>query len=408
MKDSGEAIVAVTGVGVVSALGCGRERFWSTLGAGHSGIATLEGLSSPAPLPRLAAQVRDFAPREFIASANLRRMGRVAKMVVAASRMALDDARIAPTSLPPDSLGVIIGSAIGEIGDSATYLEKVFARGPAAASPLLFPNLVLNGPASYVSMELGAMGVNFTVAQGEVSGEEAVLQGCRAIRAGRAQVVLAGGGDELSAIVAEACTRVRSLSGQRGGEEWCSPYDRARNGIVLGEGAAILVLESLARARARGAAVLAVIEAEESFSVPAPLYDWPASAAAAVDAIGRLARGGVDLVVGSANSSPRLDACEIDLYSRLFRPAGDAGPAVTSIKGAIGEFGAAGALSLAAASLALHEQAVPPLCNLRTPEPAPLRFAARDGRSAELRRAMVTGFSRGGAGVAIVLGRGHR
>jgi 3-oxoacyl-[acyl-carrier-protein] synthase II len=304
--------------------------------------------------------------------------------------------------LRSESLGVVIGSAIGEITDSACYLEKVFTRGPAAASPLLFPNLVLNEPASYVATELGTMGINFTVAQNEVSGEEAILQGCPAIRAGRAEAVLAGGGDELSSIVAEICFRTGRLSGQRGGPQWCSPYDRDHNGMVLGEGAAVLALESPARARARNAPILALIEGEKSFSVPAPLYDWPLDATAACGSIRPLVGAGVDLVVSSANSTPRLDDCEAALFSRLLA-AGDDGAVITSIKGAVGEFGGAGALSVAAACLALHDQVVPPLCRLRTPASASLRFAGREGRSAPLRRALVCGLARGGAGTALAL-----
>lgn len=393
--------VAVTGVGVVSAIGFGREQFGKALNAGRSGIAALEGLSFATPLPRLGAQVRGFAPREFIASANLRRMGNVAKMIVAASRMALDDARLAPSSLAPEGLGVVVGSAIGDGNESAAYLEKFIGRGPAAASPLLFPNLVLNAPASYVSMELGAMGVNLTVAQGEVSGESAILEGCEAIRAGRAEVVLAGGGDEIGRVVSETSFHGGVLAGLHGGEEWCSPYDRQRNGLVVGEGAGILVLESLARARSRGATVLAVIEEEAAFSVPTSLYDWPVDATRAAPRLRRLlARGAVDLVVGGANSTRRLDACEIGLLSRLFP---DGGPVVTSIKGAVGEFGAAGALSVVAACLALREQTVPPLCHLRTAEAAPLRFAAARGEPAAMSRALVCGIARGGSGVALLL-----
>jgi len=394
--------VAVTGVGVVSPIGCGREQFWNALSAGRTGIAPREGATA---IPHLAAEVRDFAPREFIASANLRRMGKLAKMMVAASRMAVDDARLALQSLSSDALGVFMGSAIGEISDSSAYLEKMYARGPAAASPLLFPNLVLNGPTSYVSMEFGATGVNLTVAQNEVSGEEAILQGCHAIRAGRADVVLAGGGDELGALVLQTHALGRVLAGQRGGREWGSPYDRARGGIVLGEGAAVLVLESLSHARARGAATLALIEAETSFAVPAPAYDWPDSAPTALTPLRQLlGDGDVDLIVGAANSSRRLDACEIDLFARLLEGNGSSAT-ITSIKGAVGEFGAAGALSVAAACLALREQKVPPLCALQESESTALRFAERQGQGADLRRALVCGLARGGAAAALLLRR---
>lgn len=399
--------IAVTGIGVVSPIGLGRQQFWTALCNGQSGIAPIEAFPVPPGAPRLGAEVRGLAAREFIASAHLRRMDKLSRMVVAAARMALDDAGVVLARVQPETMGVVIGSALGDLSESAVQLERVFTKGAASASPMTFPNLVLNAPASYVAMEFGLTGVNLTVAQGETSGEQAIILGCELVRAGRANLVLAGGGDELAAIVCEVYRRAHALSSQRGGAEWSSPYDVARNGIVLGEGAAILVLESPARARARGAAILAEIEGYTSFGVPAPAHDWPAAARAAVAPLGRLLDGaGVDVVCGTANSSRRLDACEVDLFGHLLE-AQVGGAWVTSIKGAVGEFGAAGALSAAAACLALREQRVPPLCHLRVPEPsAVLRFAAGRGEPRPLSRALLCGLSRGGATAALLLRKG--
>jgi len=396
--------VAVTGIGIVSSIGIGRDAFWSALREGRSGIAPIEGLARASGLPRVAAAVRDFAAKELITSQQFRRMDRLSRMAVAASRLALTDAGIAPDALPGERVGVVFGTALGDIEDSMDHLQRIFTRGPAAASPMVFPNLVMNAAAGYVAMEFGFTGVNLTLAQAEVSGEHAVAQGCDVVRSGRADVVLAGGGDQVTPILVEGYHRARALAGQRGGREWASPYDTGRTGIVLGEGTAILVLESVARARARGATIYATIDGARSFSVDAPRYDWPARADAALPALQTLLDGeAVDLLVGGANSSRRLDRCELALFARLLAaPAADVG--VTSIKGAIGEFGAAGALTVAAACLALREQTIPPLCNLRSPEPdAPFRFCAPRGVPARLRRALVCGLARGGSGVALSL-----
>jgi 3-oxoacyl-[acyl-carrier-protein] synthase II len=275
-------------------------------------------------------------------------MDKLSRMIVAATRMALDDGDGVLDGTRPEDVGVVVGSAIGDVSESVANLDRILAKGPAFASPMLFPNLVLNAPASYVAMELGLTGANLTVARGETSGEEAIRLGCDLIRTGRAEVVLAGGGDELAAIVIELYRSARALSGQRGGREWCSPYDAERNGLLLGEGAAMLVLESAERATARSARVYAEIATEADFTLAAPLYDWPApSAALRHSPADRLPSGGVDLVCGSANSSRRLDACELDLLTRLLGEAASR-TTVTSIKGATGDFGAAGALSAAA------------------------------------------------------------
>ncbi len=396
--------VVITGMGIVSPIGFGPRQFWSALCDGGSGIRPIEQWPVPAGEPRLAAQVPAFPAREFIASAHLRRMDRLSRMIVSASRMALDDAHAVLSRVPPDRLGVVVGSALGAVSESAHFLERVYTKGPAAASPMVFPNLVLNAPASYVAMELGATGVNLTVSQGETAGEQALITAHDVIRRGRADMVLAGGGDEFAAIVYQVARRARVLSGQRGGSEWSSPYDAERNGVLLGEGAAMLVLESAAYARARGARVLAEIEACATFALPARRYEWPTDAAAAVAPLRRVVgTGGVDLICGAANSSRALDAWEMDLFGRVMRGRED-DVRLTSIKGAVGEFGAAGALSAAAAVLALREQVVPPLCHLRQADArASLRLAGPRGEAHPLRRVLLAAASRGGAGAALVL-----
>jgi len=392
--------IAVTGIGIVSPIGVGPRQFWEALCAGRSGIAPIEGAVG---LPSIAAAVRGFAAREFITSAHYRRMDALSRMTVAACRMALDDARALP-GLDLARLGIVYGSALGNVSESAQYLDKVFARGPAAASPLLFPNLVLNAPASYAAMEFGAQGVNLTLGHGEVSGEAAIGLGADVIRAGRADVVLAGGADELAAIVIAAVRRARALAGQRGGREWASPYDAARSGLVLGEGAAMLVLEPLERARRRGAPVYAHLEASASFAVPAAPYDWPQHVTAVSPLRALCGSAPVQLVCGAANSSRRLDAYELELIGGL---AATRAATLTSIRGAIGEFGAAGALSAAAACLALRDQLAPPLCHLETPSDTNVRLAGRVAEPLAIDRALVCGWARGGSGAALMFSRAN-
>jgi 3-oxoacyl-[acyl-carrier-protein] synthase II len=397
--------VVVTGLGVVSPIGFGREQFCRALWQGTSGIAPTEGLRGSSPFPMRAARVGDFPAREFIASTHLRRMDRLSRMIVAAARMAFDDAHLRPHHHPADRFGFVVGSALGNISESVVYLERIFARGPAAASPMIFPNLVLNAPASYASMAMGATGVNFTVAQAETSGEQALLLARQLICSRRADVVLAGGGDELLEVVAEAYRRTRALSSQRGGREWSSPYDRERNGVVLGEGAAMLVLESAASARARGATPYAEVEDDASFAVPSPPYDWPRDASSAVCTLRPMLSGKLpELVCGSANSSRSLDACELRLLEELLAEQADS-VSLTSIKGAVGEFPAAGALTVAAACLALREQHVPPLCHLRAPDPTRLRLASPRATPRRIERALVVALARGGAGASLMLRR---
>jgi 3-oxoacyl-[acyl-carrier-protein] synthase II len=394
--------VAITGIGIISPIGVGREPFWSALRAGTSGVRAVTGLARSSGFPRIAAPVGEFGAKTLITSPQFRRMDRLSRMAVAASRLALDDARAATADLPPERVGIVFGTALGAVEDSIAHLARVFTRGPASASPMAFPNLVLNAAAGYIAIEHGWTGVNLTVAQHEISGEHAVALGSDLVATGRADVVLAGGGDELVPIVVEGHDRARALAGQRGGREWASPYDAERSGIVLGEGAAVLVLEPLARARRRSATVYAVIERVCAYAVDAPRYDWPRRADAPIETLRAVFRSEpIDLVYGGANSSRRLDAWE---QHAVAQATGNGTAMLTSIKGAVGEFGAAGALTIAAAALALHEQAIPPLCHFEHP-PADtgVRFAGRRGAPAALRRVLVSGLARGGSAIALVL-----
>jgi 3-oxoacyl-[acyl-carrier-protein] synthase II len=392
--------VAVTGVGVVSPLGTGREQFWKRLCAGESGIAPRSAPDGEAPAARLA----DFSPRELIHSSHLRRMDDASRMIVAAAVLALADARAAAGDSRPANMGIAVGSAFADINDTLEYLSRLAAKGPSLVSPMMFPNLVLNAPASYAAMEIGCTGANFTVAQGEVSADLAIALGCDLIRSGRVDIVLAGGGDQLGNIVWTTYERMRALAGQRGGAEWCSPYDVDRSGLVLGEGAAILVLESPQHAQRRGAQVYALIEKDVGFGIPSSLYDWPTEAESAAAILrerlcDRVAQ--FDLVLGSANSSRGLDRFEVETIARLFGEAA-ASVSVTSIKGAIGEFGAAGALTAAAAVLALRHGLVPPLCNLRQPIGGKLQFAGKTAAPRALKQALQLSAARGGGMSAIV------
>ena len=391
--------LAVTGLGVVSPLGTGAAAFWQALSAGASGIGPLPDAGDA--VPRLGAPVTDAAWRDRKLDPKLRRADRLSQWVAACARLALEDAGIEADAVPPDRLAVVVGSAFGNLKDSMTYLERLYTKGPSLASPLAFSNLVLNAPASYGAMELGATGANLTVSQDELSGEQALAAAATLLRAGRADVVVAGGVDEIARPAIIGYARFRALSSQRGGPEWCSPYDERRNGLVLGEGAAMLVLETTEHAKRRGVRPYAELDGVSCFAVSAPPYDWPAAAPAAVARVRECVAGTpVDVVFGSANSSRRLDTCELDVLGAAF---GDAavGLPVTSIKGATGEFGAAGALTAAAACLALRHGVVPPLCHLRDPLPGTRCLLSQRALTRPLRSALMLSLARGGAVAAL-------
>jgi 3-oxoacyl-[acyl-carrier-protein] synthase II len=431
--------IVVTGVGVVSPVGS-QPDFWRRLCAGESGIAPVddrEGAEDAAntravPRPdtraasrldtraasRLEARAREWNARDHIRPAVLRRMDRCSQMVVTACRMALADAALELTDAEAEAAGVVVGTAFGNLSESEEFLRGLFAKGPGLVNPLTFPNLVLNAPTGYVAIDLGIRGPNLTAVRGEASGEAALALAYDTLVTGQADVLLAGGGDELAPVLRQIYIDLGLLSPNDGGQEWSSPFDRRRNGFVMGEGAAMLVLETARHAEARGARVLAELAGWVSESLDASPHDWPTDAVAAH--AGGTARGlaalgfpgagtdgGAILAMSCASSMRALDRVEA---IRLATILGDARARtlVTSLKGAIGEFGAAGALGAAAAVLALAHGDVPRLGALGAPDAeCTLRLAdrtvasPRDGFAA----AIVSATPRGGGTITLLFRR---
>jgi len=401
--------VVVTGLGVVSPLGP-LTAFWEDLRAGANGFTPIDWFDPGPTPPSTAARVRDWQPKDHIKPASLRRMDRFSQMVVSACRMAVADAQLDLSPARAEETGVVVGAAYGNLTETEAFLRGLVVKGPALTNPMIFPNLVLNASAGYVAIELGLRGPNFTVCRNEMSGEAAVALAYDTIVCGHADVVIAGGGDEVAPVIFHVNKDLGALSpGRRAGtdHEWSSPFDHDRNGMILGEGAAMLVLEREEHARARGATVYAELAGYATCTVPSKPHLWPRPAAAAPRAMAeqlRALRGAeeIDAIVSCANSTRDLDAFEAaHLAGLLGESAGRA--LVTSVKGAVGEFGGSGALGTVVAVLALRDGLLPPLAALRRPDPACTLRLATDVATVSLRAALVSGSARGGACTALLL-----
>ena len=386
----GEAVV-ITGIGLVSPFGADVEATWRRLCAGESALREVRGFDPGEGAPRLAGQVVDLPARERLPASQVRRMDHLSRMIAvagaeAAAAAGLRDAR-------GDDLGVVVGSGLGNMSESAQFLDRAFQR-PSLANPMLFPNLVLNAPASQLAIALGWRGPNLALCEGEVSGEAALEAAAGLLETGRARAVIAAAGDEAAPVVFRALRDFRYLSPRGGSREWSSPFDLGANGPVLGEGAAALVLERRADAERRGATVLATIAGVRRFTLPAPSpHRWPRDAAPLA------LPEPPDVVLSGADSSPERDLLELRLLGGLgARPA-------WSWKGSLGAYPSAGLLGVALAALALREGEVPPLASLERPRETPLALsrAAVRGR---FRSALVLGVARGGRGAAVHVTRG--
>jgi len=377
--------VAVTGVGVVSALGHGKAVFWAGLVDGVSGLRPIRRFPVPSGAPILGGEVPPIAVTDVVRSAIGRRIDWVSLLALTACRLALEDAGLDPARLDPARTGLGLGSAWGNLQETTVFLDRLLARG--AGNPLLFPNLVFNAPLSYASIELGITGPTAMLAAQEVSGEAAIAWGADVIGDGAADVCLAGGAEELGPVAHQVLRETRQMT-----SGVPRPLDPTADGVCPGEGAAVLVLEPLARARARGARVYARLVPSPGGSVPAPVHGWPRDPEALAELLRPLV-GDAELLVAAASGNPALDRVEA---AALAVALGGRRTLVTSVRGAIGDFGAAGALAAAAAALAVDAGLVPPTLGLLPPARADLHVVVGSARRTPVRVAVVDGLARGG------------
>jgi 3-oxoacyl-[acyl-carrier-protein] synthase II len=399
--------VVVTGLGLVTPLGCGRDAFMRRLLGGACGVQPITRFDTTRFASRSAALVADFDPREFIRPATLRRMDRLSQMATAAARMALDDAGLKIDAHNRDRVGVVLGTCFGATDVAAQFAKVIFTDSPRRANPILVPNTVMNAPAGHAAIELGVRGVNTTVNHREASAETALAYAVADIAAGRADAILAGGADIVSEFQFEVLSRFRALSPRDGGDEALRPFDARRNGFVVGEGAGVLCLESLAGAESRGAAPYCEIAGWGLSAAPCALNDWPSDPAGPALAITRALQsagiepGRVDLVSAAANGSRHADPLEAAALERVF-PGPSLRPRVCALKGALGEAFSSGGVRAAAMALSIRQGALPPTVGLREPI-APLSFVLQPEAGVPVRWGLVNAVSSGGTFASLVL-----
>jgi 3-oxoacyl-[acyl-carrier-protein] synthase II len=398
--------VVITGIGMVTPLGVGREAFAQALWRGEIGIGEITAFPTATLASHLGAECRTFQPRDFISLKNLRKMDRLSAMTTASVRMALDDARLRIDSANRDRIGIVMGTAFGNTEHKVQSARVLFTEGPGMVSPIHVPNTVMNAPAGHASIELGFRGVNTTVNHQAVSAETAIAYGAMEIRRGAADVIFAGGGEMLSPFFYETLTRFGALSPTDGGAEGARPFDQNRNGFVVGEGCGIVCLEAADLAEARGVPPYADVTGWGLAASPTPATAWPVDPRGFLLSLERALRmagvapAAIDIIEAAANGGRDLDALEAQAYEKLFSQE-VAKPLITSLKGATGEIFASGGIRTAAMALSLREGIVPPVVGLKSPL-CDLPFVIGASQNKPFRRGLLSGISFGGTYACLV------
>ncbi len=396
--------VVITGLGVVSSIGVGKETFWENCLRGISGIKPIQGIDVRRCRSRLGGQLPEIDFKAFIKPANLRRMDRIGEIVVSAVRLAIDDSGLNLKEEDSSQIGISIGTGLGSSDTVDQFFRSLLKEGPLGAAPLLFQTAVPNAITSHCAIEYGIKGVNITFSHKESSTEMAMAFAYRLLKDGRADVIFAGGGDELSEPLYHVYSMLGALSPGRGKSmEGMKPFDQNRNGIVLGEGSGILVLETLEHAKKRGTKIYAeMVGAGLSGSTDGLLrYDLKGDSIARAMSLAAQELQTVDYVSAAANSTPDLDRGETLAIRKVFgKRAREI--SVSSLKSMLGEFDGSGGVRACGVALSLYHGVIPPTIGTERLDPqCDLNVILSRSEKRDIRSAILNSASNGGSNISL-------
>jgi 3-oxoacyl-[acyl-carrier-protein] synthase II len=406
--------VVVTGVGLLCGCGIGTEEVWRKLLAGKSGIGPITLFDAAAFDTRIAGEVRGFDPLQWVEKKELKKMGRFIQLAIAAADFAMKMAALTVTPEIADSTGVYISSGIGGFDVIEREHSKFLQGGPGKISPFFIPSAIVNLASGFVSIRYGARGPNSATVTACSASAHAIGDAFKIIQRSDAEVMIVGGTEAaITAMGIGGFGAMRALSTRNDEPERASrPFDAGRDGFVVGEGAGILILESLEYAQRRDAKILAEIVgygmSGDAYHITQPAENgegaYRVTRATLKDA--KVAPDAVDYINAHGTSTPIGDAIETTAIKRAFGEHARK-LAVSSTKSMTGHLlGGAGGLEAGISVLALRDQILPPTINYETPDPAcDLDYVPNQARKAALRYALSNSFGFGGTNAALLFKR---
>ncbi|MGE5809476.1 MAG: beta-ketoacyl-[acyl-carrier-protein] synthase family protein [Nitrospirota bacterium] len=402
--------IVITGIGVLSPIAIGRDAYWEGLFGGKTGFRSVSLFDTSSYRVRIAGEIADFDPLPFLGKKGLRDLDRSTRLICSAAKLAIDDSRIEITEDNTHTIGVSIGTTFGSLHSISQFDRSGLIEGPRAVNPSHFPNTVINSPASQISIRFKIKGFNTTISTGFCASLDALCYAADFIKLNRANVILAGGVEELCEETFIGFHKLGCLSGTDGSEPVCRPFDARRNGTIFSEGAAVLVLENEEYALNRGAVVLARVLGYGNAFDPASDSHFNHRGQGLKNAIIRALQDAtldpesIDYVCACANATRGLDRMETDVIKEVF---GTRSVPVSSIKSMIGEtFSASGAFSLAAAVGTLRNGFIPPTVNYQERDPGcDLDYVPGAARLQSIKTVLVMSADPYGQNSAVVLGR---
>ena len=406
--------VVITGLGMLSPLGLNVEDTWQALLAGKSGVAPITLFNASENKTKFAAEVKDFDPVALFGRREARRMDRYVQLAMGASLQAVEDAGLVVTNENRDRIGVLIGTGIGGIGTLLEQADVMAKRGASRVSPFLVPMMLADTGPGMVAIKLGVRGPNMSVVTACATGSNALGEAAEIIRRGSADVMIAGGGEaSIIKLAMAGMNTIGALSDRNDEPEKASrPFDKNRNGFVMGEGAGVLVLESLEHAQARGANILAELSgygtSDDAYHISAPAEGGEGAALCmelALENAG-LTADDIGYINAHGTSTTLNDKVETAAIKTVFGERAYQIP-VSSTKSMTGHLlGASGALEAVFCTKALQDGILPPTINYETPDPeCDLDYVPNKARKVNAKHALSNSFGFGGHNATLIISR---
>jgi len=397
--------IAVTGIGVYSAIGNNKKEFWNGLIEGKSGAGAISTFDTTDYKSKIAAEIKGFAPQEFLSRKRIRRMSRFSQLASCAAIQAVQESEIQLDTMDPLRTGAVVGTAAGDYENLEAQHQKLLEKGPGFGNPLAVPMIIPNMSSANIGIDLGLTGPNIGITTACASGGHAIAMAAMILKTGGADVMFAGGAEAaISPITVNAYGCMGVLTSRNEAPQRASrPFDAERDGFLIGEGAAVLVLETEAHARARGAKILGYIAGagmtSDAYSIAIPEPDGKNAAAAMKMAVhsGGLNYEDIGYINAHGTSTRANDKIETIAIKNAFGEAASRIP-ISSTKSMIGHtLGAAGAVEAVATLLALKEGVLPPTINYENPDPeCDLDYLPNQPREASIKGALSNSFGFGG------------
>jgi 3-oxoacyl-[acyl-carrier-protein] synthase II len=403
--------VVITGIGLVSSLGIGTAANWAALLAGRSGVTRITRFDVTGYAAQIAAEVKGFDPLQFVEKKDVKKMDVFIQYAIAAAQFAMDDSKLQITpQLAPD-VGVCIGSGIGGFATIEREHSALLEGGPRKVSPFFIPSAIINLAAGQVSIRFGAKGPNLATCTACSASAHAVGDSFEIVKRGDADAMIAGGSEAaITPMSVGGFAQLRALSTRNDEPERASrPFDRDRDGFIIGEGAGIVILEELEHARRRGATIYAEIVgygmSADAYHMTAPSEDGDGGRRVMAMAIRKagVRPDEIDYINAHGTSTPYNDKLETVAIKNCFGEHARK-LAISSTKSMTGHLlGGAGGLEAGISALAVYHQRVPPTINLDNPDPeCDLDYVPHTGRDMPIRYALSNSFGFGGTNAALL------